>query len=206
MLHIISTRCENVAIELDRSGFATIECELAIRSRGSVGNAQLVTGSATSGALWGQAVAGRSWGTARPTMLAVQTPARQANRSRSCTRQVDPTVSMGRNGPLVGDVTGLATASPATGPGWRALGRARQVGRRRKGRVARMLPHPGFEIPDAFLQTGVRRAEVNDHRPLLGDCRLQLSDKCLHGCGHGRHHSPERRRKPTRHPTPGMTL
>ena len=38
-----------------------------------------------------------------------------------------------RHGPLVGDVTGLATASPATGPGWRALGRARQVGRRRPG-------------------------------------------------------------------------
>jgi len=35
-----------------------------------------------------------------------------------------------------------------------------------------MLPHPGFEIPDAFLQTDVRRAEVNDRCPLLGDgCR-----------------------------------
>jgi len=195
MLHIISTRCENVAIELDRSGFTTIECEPAIRSRGSVGNAQMVTGSATSGALWGQAVAGRSWGTARPTMLAVQTPARQANRSRSCTRQVDPTVSMGRNGPLVGDVTGLATASPATGPGWRALGRARQVGRRRPGRVPRMLAHPGFENPDAFLQPAVRRAEVNDHRP-------QLSNGCLQGGDHGWHHSTERGRNSTPHPTP----
>ena len=46
------------------------------RSRGSVGNAQLLTGSATSGAIWGQAAAGRSWGTARLAMLAVQTPAR----------------------------------------------------------------------------------------------------------------------------------
>ena len=46
------------------------------RSRGSVGNAQLLTGSASSGVAWDQAGAGRSWGTARPAMLAVQTPAR----------------------------------------------------------------------------------------------------------------------------------
>jgi len=30
-----------------------------------------------------------------------------------------------------------------------------------------MLPHPGFEIPDAFVQPDIRRAEVNDHRPKL---------------------------------------
>ena len=58
-----------------------------------------------------------------------------------------------------------------------------------------MLPHPGFEIPDAFLQTGVGRAEVNDHRP-------QLSNGCLQGGDHGWHHSTERGRNTTRHPTP----
>ena len=46
------------------------------RSRGSVGDAHQLTGSATSGAIWGQAGAGRSWGTARSAMFAVQTPAR----------------------------------------------------------------------------------------------------------------------------------
>ena len=46
------------------------------RSRGSVGNAHLVTGPATPGAAWGQAGAGRSWGTARPAMRAVHTPTR----------------------------------------------------------------------------------------------------------------------------------
>ena len=46
------------------------------RSRGSVGDAHQVTGPATSGVAWGQAEAGRSWGTARSAMLAVQTPAR----------------------------------------------------------------------------------------------------------------------------------
>ena len=58
-----------------------------------------------------------------------------------------------------------------------------------------MLPHPGFEIPDAFLQTGVRRSEVNVRRP-------QLSNGCLQGGYHGWHHSTERAAKPTRHPTP----
>ena len=68
----------------------------------------------------------------------------------------------------------------------------------RPGRVPRMLPHPGFEIPDAFLQT-------DDRCPLLGDCRPKLNNQCLQGGGQGRHHSPERRRKPTRHPYPAMT-
>ena len=49
---------------------------LCNRSRGSVGNAHQVTGPATSGVAWGQAEAGRSWGTARSAMLAVQTSAR----------------------------------------------------------------------------------------------------------------------------------
>jgi hypothetical protein len=119
---------------------------------------------------------------------------------------VDP--SGWHHGPLVGDVTGLATASPATGPGWRALGRARQAGRRRTGRrrtgrrrtgrLARMLPHPGFEIPDTFLQPDVRRAEVNVHRP-------QLSNGCLQDGDHGWYHSTEREPKPARHPTPAMS-
>ena len=113
---------------------------------------------------------------------------------------VDP--SGWRHGPLVGDVTGLATASPATGPGWRVLGRARQAGRRRPGRVPRMLPHPGFEIPDAFLQTGVHRPEVNVHRPEVNVRRPQLSNGCLQGGYHGWHHSTECAAKPTRHPTP----
>ena len=65
-----------------------------------------------------------------------------------------------------------------------------------------MLPHPGFETPDAFFQPDVRRAEINDRCPLLGDRQLQLSEKCLQGCGQGRHHSTERERKPTRHLTP----
>jgi len=55
---------------------------------------------------------------------------------------VDP--SGWRHGPLVGDVTGLAPASPATGPGWRALGCARQAGRRRPGRVPLRLPGRGL--------------------------------------------------------------
>ena len=61
-----------------------------------------------------------------------------------------------------------------------------------------MLPHPGFEIPDAFLQTGVRRPEVNVRRP-------QLSNGCLQGGYHGWHHSTERAAEPTRHPYPAMT-
>ena len=58
-----------------------------------------------------------------------------------------------------------------------------------------MLPHSGFEIPDAFLQTDVRRAEVNDR------CLL-LNNQCLQGGDHGWHLSTERGQKPTRHPTP----
>ena len=79
-----------------------------------------------------------------------------------------------------------------------------------------MLPHPGFEIPDAFLQTGVRRPElnvhrpevnvhrpeVNVHRPEVNVHRPQLSNGCLQGGYHGWHHSTERAAKPTRHPTP----
>jgi len=64
------------------------------RSRGSLGNAHEVTGLATSGSDWDQAGAGRSWGTAWPAMLAVQTPARKAKRSRLCIRQVVPRVSL----------------------------------------------------------------------------------------------------------------
>jgi len=58
-----------------------------------------------------------------------------------------------------------------------------------------MLAHSGFENPDAFLQPDVRRAEVNDHRP-------QLSNGCLQGGDHGWHHSTERGRNSTPHPTP----
>ena len=79
-----------------------------------------------------------------------------------------------------------------------------------------MLPHPGFKIPDTFLQlrdrcpevnvhrpeVNVHRPEVNDRCPLLGDCQLQLSNGCLQHGYHGRHHSTERAAKPTRHPTP----
>ncbi len=46
------------------------------RSWGSVGDAHQLTGPATSGAAWGQTGAGRSWGTATPVMLALQTPSR----------------------------------------------------------------------------------------------------------------------------------
>ena len=80
--------------------------------------------------------------------------------------------------------------SPATGPGWRALGRAWHVGRQRLGQVPRMRPDPGFEIPDEFLQP-------EDCCPLLGGCQLQLSDKCLQGGNHGWHQSPERAQEPS---------
>ena len=177
MLHIISTRCENVAIELDRSGFTTIECEPAIRSRGSVGNAQLVTGLATSGQPGVRRRRGGAGGRqGRPCSRCRPQPGRRRGPGRASGRS--PRASAWRNGPRVSDVTGLATASPAPGPGWRALGRARQVGRRRPGRVPRMLPHPGFEIPDAFLQP-------DDRCPLLGDCRPKLNNQCLQGGDHG---------------------
>ena len=64
------------------------------RSRGAVVNAHEVTGPAASGAVWGQAGAGRSWGTARPAMRAVQAPATEAKRSGPCILQVAATVSM----------------------------------------------------------------------------------------------------------------
>ena len=89
------------------------------RSRGSVGNAQLVTGLATSGEAWLQAGAGRSWGTARP------------------------------------------------------------------GRVSRMLPHPGFEFPDAFQN-------LCDRCPARNNRCLQVGD-------HRPHPSTERGRKTTWH-------
>jgi hypothetical protein len=65
-----------------------------------------------------------------------------------------------------------------------------------------MLPHPGFEIPDAFLQLRDRCPEVNVHRPEVNVHRPQLSNGCLQGGYHGWHHSTERAAKPTRHPTP----
>jgi len=75
-----------------------------------------------------------------------------------------------------------------------------------------MLPHPGFEIPDAFLQLRDRCPEFQDgrllscvRRPLLGDCRPKLNNQCLPGGYHGWHHSTERAPKPTRHPAPTMT-
>jgi hypothetical protein len=46
-----------------------------------------------------------------------------------------------------------------------------------------MLPHPGFKIPDPFLQ-------LRDRCPLLGDCRPKLNNQCLQGGDHGWHHSP----------------
>lgn len=75
------------------------------RSRGSVGNAQLMTGLATSGESWLQAGAGRSWGTARP------------------------------------------------------------------GRVSRMLPHPGFESPDASLKLWGRCPTLKNHCLQVGNHR-----------------------------------
>ena len=100
-----------------------------------------------------------------------------------------------RHGPLVGHVTGLATASPATGPGWRALGRARQVGRRRPAWVTRILPHQAFEIPDAFLRT-------DDRCPLLDDCRPELSNQCVQAGNHVWHDSANRPTEPNWHRTP----
>jgi len=64
-----------------------------------------------------------------------------------------------------------------------------------------MLPHPGFEIPDPFLQLRDRCPLLGDHRLLLGDCRPKLNNQCLQGGDHGWHHSTERASKPTRHPT-----
>ena len=65
-----------------------------------------------------------------------------------------------------------------------------------------MLPHPGFEIPDAFLQPDDRCPLLGNHRLLLGDHRPEITNQCLQGCGQGRHHSTKRAAKPTRHPTP----
>ena len=62
-------------------------------------------------------------------------------------------------------------------PGSRAPGRARRVDRGRPGRIGRMVPHPGFEIPDTFLHPDVRREEVDDHRP-------QRRNGCLRGGYH----------------------
>ena len=58
-----------------------------------------------------------------------------------------------------------------------------------------MLPHPGFEIPDAFLQPDVRRAEFNDHRP-------KLNNQSLQGGDHGSHHSTKRGRNTIQHLIP----
>ena len=65
-----------------------------------------------------------------------------------------------------------------------------------------MLPNPGFEIPDAFLQLRDRCPEFQDGRLLSCVRRPELNDQCLQGGDHGWHHSPERATKPTRHPTP----
>ncbi len=70
-----------------------------------------------------------------------------------------------------------------------------QVGRRSPGPVPRMLPHPGFKIPDAFLQ-------LRDRCPEFQDGRLLLNNQCLQGGDHGWHHSTERGRNTVRHPTP----
>jgi hypothetical protein len=53
-----------------------------------------------------------------------------------------------------------------------------------------MLPHPGFEIPDPFLQPDVRRAEFQDGRLLSCVRRPKLSNQCLQGGDDGWHHSP----------------
>ena len=58
-----------------------------------------------------------------------------------------------------------------------------------------MLPHPGFEIPDAFLQ-------LRDRCPEFQDGRLLLTNQCLQGGYHGWHQSTEPGAKPTRRPTP----
>ena len=58
-----------------------------------------------------------------------------------------------------------------------------------------MLPHPGLEIPDTFLQTDVRRAEVNDR------CLL-LNNQCLQGGDYGWNHLTGRERNTVRLPTP----
>ena len=61
-----------------------------------------------------------------------------------------------------------------------------------------MLPHPRFEIPDAFLQP-------DDRCPLPGDSRLLLNNQCLQVGDHEWYHSTERAPKATRHPYPAMT-
>ena len=65
-----------------------------------------------------------------------------------------------------------------------------------------MLPHPGFEIPHAFLQPDVRRVEVQDGRLLSCVRRKMLNNQCLQGGDYGWHHSTERGRTITRHLTP----
>ena len=65
-----------------------------------------------------------------------------------------------------------------------------------------MLPRPGFESPDAFLQPDVRRAEFQEGRLLSCVRRPKLKNTCLHDGDHRRHHSTERARNTTRNPTP----
>jgi hypothetical protein len=122
-------------------------------------------------------------------------PARLALQGQVIGEQVDP--SWWRREHLVGAVTTLATVSPATGPGWRALGRAGQVGRRRNGRVPLILSQPGFQIPSAFVQ-------LDDHCPLLGNCHPEHTNQSLQGSDHGWHQSLER--SPTLYPVKRLRI
>ena len=95
----------------------------------------------------------------------------------------------------------VGSAQPVTGPATSgaAWGQAVAGGAgRRQGRPGRRT---GPDCASGRSDDG-GRDEIPDHCPLLGDCQLQLSDKCLQGCGQGWYHSTKRATKPTRHPTP----
>ena len=125
---------------------------------------------------------GRSWGTARPAMLAVHTLARQANRCMPCIRQVAPIVSMaqwpaGGRRDRVGDRVpgpwaGMAGARAcpagrtteagtsclnAAPPGFRDPGRVPPTGRSLPA-ARRLSPEAQLPVPAGWLS---RMASLN---------------------------------------------
>lgn len=64
------------------------------RSWGSTGDAQQVTGPATSGLAWGHGAVGRSWRTAKSAVVVVKTPDNQANKCLQYVWKVASSVSV----------------------------------------------------------------------------------------------------------------
>ena len=174
------------------------------RSRGSVGNAQLVTGPATSWVAWGQAAAGRSWGTARLAMLAVQTPARYAKRSIPCMRQVAPSVSVAqwpagerrdRVGHRVpGHCAGMAGA-------WACpAGRTTEAGMSSPNAAPPRFRDPGRVPPNGRSLPGAQQPVPARWRRWMASINRTCTE--THPAPYPRE---VLRRKPTRHPYRAMT-